>query len=185
MKTLLLLAASLPALAAPITFTATGAVSAIPNGYFVNLINLPGSANDRTATFTASEPLQALSLYANNLPFQVGSGWIFSLDGAVVLNTGIGNLVQQALTFVSVVPFTTLRVETNFAPGLLERGNLTSLEGTPWEKLESPVPEPGTGILLAGVFCVAAWAWCLSRIASAIPPTKARLVPSALPGERR
>lgn len=180
MKTLALLISSLGAFAAPVTFTAAGWATPIPNGYFVNLVNQFGTANDRWATFTASEPLLGISFYADNEPFVVGSGWCMYLDGVQVFCPGIGVLIQQTLSFTSTQPFNMLRIEANYAPGTLERGNILNLQGTPWNPPLNPVPEPGTFALVGIVGLVMAGIWCVHLISQKLfPPITKRKPPQS------
>lgn len=158
--------------AAPLTFSAAGEVASIDDGWFVNIFQATqfSSSLDRTATFTASQPLSSIQFYADNLPFSVGSGWIFYLDGVEVLNTGIGVLVQQTITLAALQPFTTIRVETNYAPGLVERGNLTHFLGTP---VATPTPEPSTFALMIVALVLVAFAillWSVNKISAKLLP---------------
>jgi hypothetical protein len=147
MKTLLLLILSAALQAAPI-FTCSGACSPIENGWFVNLQNYAAyePLADRVAVFTSNVPLASVSLYVDNLPFAVGSGFVVKLDGQQVLNTGVGVLVQQSLFLTIAQAFTEIRFETNQMVGWLERGNVLRLTGV---EVVPPVPEPSALLLAA------------------------------------
>lgn len=147
MRNLLLILATALCSGAPLTFSAAGAASQITGGWFVDLVDTYGTANDRIATFTATEPILGVQFYANNAPYDPGSGWKFWINGTLVLDTGVGNLVQGTLEFAAAQPFTTVTVTTNFEPGYRERGLLIDWVGTPAQT----APEPSTWMLLGAI----------------------------------
>ncbi len=124
------------------TFSATGHVSATAGGFFLDLENPFGPANE-TATITSFVPIYSFGAYFDNLPYGVGTGMILKVGGVTIANLGQDTLYQHFFGFTSTAAFSSITLETN-NPSFgfqQEHFTVTDLRG-------SAVPEPGTLALL-------------------------------------
>ena len=154
MKLSILLLVAVAIHAAPI-FTCTGACTPIASGFALDLLNLPGTAHDQTATLLSSEPLQSVTFFADNYPNAVGSGFVVKLDGQLALNTGIGVPVQQVITLSSQSLFQRIEFSTNEMLGWREHGLVLRISG---DAPGSSVPEPGGWALMGlGLASIVGW----------------------------